>query len=296
MGLDLGSRLGVRMRAGSALALLTVSLTVGTVPAQGRENGAPVPQSAQSTSRNSAVGEGPFAYTRIEVRDADTPAGFGGVTIWYPTSTATLRGGIAMSPGFLAPRSNVDPYGQLLASHGFVVAAVDPNSRFADPAERGRVLLATLDWLVSASPARSRVDPARLAVFGHSMGGGGVMEASTRRPTLKAGIAFEPYNDTKGFDTQVPVAVIGGEKDTVAPPNRYAIPIYQRLTSQTKVYLEIAGRDHSVVGEKNGAISAALVAWMKLWVDGDRRYAPLICPGPPVDDVTVSDYRSTCPF
>lgn len=276
-----------RARGGFAIVAAALMLGAGTAPAA---------QSGPAPTLESTAAEGTFAYTSIKVSDGNTPSSFGGVTIWYPISTATTYGGIAMAPGFLAPRENLNSYGRLLASHGFVAVAVDPNSRFAEPAERGRVLLATLDWLVSASPVKSRVDPARLAVFGHSMGGGGVMEASARRPSLKAGVAFEPYDETKSFDTPVPVALIGGENDTVAPPNRYAIPMYNRLTSDTKAYVEIAGRDHSVVGEKNRAISTAIISWMKRWVDGDVRYSRVICPGPEVNDVTVSDYRSTCPF
>jgi len=290
-------RFSSRLPARAALTVLAASLMLGAQPVRAGPNGAAsAAENGPAPTSESAATEGPFAYTSIKVGEGQTPGSFGGVTIWYPISTATTYGGITMSPGFLAPRENLNSYGRLLASHGFVAMAVDPNSPFAEPADRGRVLLAALDWLVTSSPVKSRVDPARQAVFGHSMGGGGVMEAAQDRPTLKAGVAFEPYNDRLRFDTPVPIGLIGGEKDTVAPPKQYAIPMYERLTSRRKSYIEIDGRDHDSVGQKVGAISTALVAWMKLWVDGDRRYAPLVCPGPEVDDVTVSDYRSTCPL
>lgn len=282
-------RISGRVRARVAVAMLMACVTLGAGPALAIENGS-------APTRQSAAVEGSFAYTSFKVPDKDTPFSFGGATIWHPTSTARTYGGIAMSPGFLGPREGLDSYGRLLASHGFVVISIDPNSPFADPADRGRALLAALDWLVTSSPVKSRVNAARLAVFGHSMGGGGVFEAAQDRPTLTAGVAFEPYNDTKSFDTPVPIGVIGGEKDTVAPPREYAIPMYERLTGNRKSYIEIDGRDHSVVGEKVAAISTSIVAWMKRWVDGDTRYTPLLCPGPEVDNVRVSDYRSTCPF
>jgi dienelactone hydrolase len=48
----------------------------------------------------------------------------------------------------------------------------------------GRQLLAALDYLTGSSSVRTRIDPNRLAVAGHSMGGGGTLEAARTRPSL----------------------------------------------------------------------------------------------------------------
>src|SRR6478736_3194067 len=52
------------------------------------------------------------------------------------------------------------------------VASVAANSRTDYDVARGTQLLAALDYLTQKSPVRDRVDPTRLGVVGHSMGGG----------------------------------------------------------------------------------------------------------------------------
>ena len=78
--------------------------------------------------------------------------------------------------------------GPWLASHGFVVIGIETNSRNDFDTARGTQLLAALDYLTQQSPVRNRVDPNRLAVAGHSMGGGGALSAAIRRPSLKAAV------------------------------------------------------------------------------------------------------------
>lgn len=51
---------------------------------------------------------------------------------------------------------------------------------------------------------RSRVDSTRLAVAGHSMGGGGALIAAQNNPTLKAALPLTPWNLSSSF-TQVRV-------------------------------------------------------------------------------------------
>ena len=55
------------------------------------------------------------------------------------------------------------------------------------------------------------------AVIGHSMGGGGTLEASRTRPSLQAAIPLTPWNTTKSFSgNKVPTLVVGAERDTIA--------------------------------------------------------------------------------
>ena len=46
---------------------------------------------------------------------------------------------------------------------------------------------------------RSRIDASRLAVAGHSMGGGGSLEAALDRPSLQAAVPLAPWNATKSW-------------------------------------------------------------------------------------------------
>ena len=60
---------------------------------------------------------------------------------------------------------------------------IDTLNVFNQPDERADQLQAALDYLVNRSTVANRIDRNRLAVMGHSMGGGGSIEAgpTTRR-------------------------------------------------------------------------------------------------------------------
>src|SRR5690349_10642984 len=116
---------------------------------------------------------GPFATATVTV-PASGARGFGGGTIYYPTSTSEgTFGAVAISPGFTATQSSVAWLGPRLASQGFVIITIDTLSRYDSPASRGDQLLAALDYLTTSSSVRSRIDASRLGAMGHSMGGGG---------------------------------------------------------------------------------------------------------------------------
>jgi hypothetical protein len=95
---------------------------------------------------------------------------------------------------------------------------------------------------------------------------------------------------------------MGCQRDTVAPVASKAIPMYESIPgSVDKAYLELAGGDHLCVQTGNGdkAVQGKYaVAWMKLFLDEDARYAPYLCGAPHDADLAgaaVSAYRSNCP-
>ena len=237
--------------------------------------------------------DGPYANTKYTVSDAETP-GFGAATIYHPTATGTY-GGVSISPGFTEKQSAVSWFGPRLSSHGFVVIIFDTNSGTDYPDKRATQLLAALDYLTGQSAVRDKVDPGRLAVMGHSMGGGGAIEATSRRTSLKASVPLTPWHGTKNWPGVVtPTGIIGAQNDTVAPVATHAIPLYEGLTNAAeKAYMELAGASHSVTNSDNPLTSRFTVAWLKRFVDGDTAYDQFLCPPP--QDVRISQYRSTCP-
>jgi dienelactone hydrolase len=121
---------------------------------------------------------GPFATQQQSV-PSNSQAGFNGGTIFYPTDTSQgTFGGVAVSPGFFTSGSMMNGIGQRVASHGFVVIVINTWSVVDFPPSRGQQMAAALYWLAPASSVRDRLDQNRLGVMGHSMGGGGSLEAS----------------------------------------------------------------------------------------------------------------------
>jgi len=275
----------------AATLVLIASLTLlGSSPASAEEfRRGPAPTEA-SIERT-----GPFATSSTTVSNASTP-GFGAATIYYPTSTAEgTFGGVAISPGFTASRSSTAWYGPRLASHGFVVINIDTNSRFDQPASRGTQLLAALDYLRNSSSVASRVDDNRLAVMGHSMGGGGSLEAASDRRTLQAAIPLTGWNTDKSWGELVtPTLVIGAQNDTIASVSSHSEPFYNSMSSSLdKAYLELRGAGHGAPTSPNTTIAKYSISWLKRFVDNDTRYEQFLCPAP--NDTSISEYRHTCP-
>ena len=238
---------------------------------------------------------GPFATARVTVARS-TVSGFGGGTIYYPTSTAEgTFGAVAISPGFTASQSAVAWLGPRLASQGFVVITIDTLNTLDQPASRGAQLLAALDYLTRTSTVRTRIDATRLGVMGHSMGGGGSLSASVSRPALQASIPLTPWHGTKSWSSdRVPTLIIGAENDTVAPVASHSEPFYTSLPSTLdKAYLELNNASHSAPTSTNVTVAKYSISWLKRFIDNDTRYEQFLCPGP--TGSAIQEYRNTCP-
>jgi pimeloyl-ACP methyl ester carboxylesterase len=240
---------------------------------------------------------GPF--TTSSTRVSSLVSGFGGGRIYYPVTTSQgTFGGIAISPGYTARWSSIDWLGPFLASHGFVVIGINTNSLYDQPGSRGLQLQAALNYLVNSSSERHRVDPDRLAVAGHSMGGGGAMSAVRSNPDLLAAVPLTPWHLSSSFGSvQAATMIIGGQNDTIAPVFSHAIPIYNSVpASSQKAYLEMRREGHFFPTSYDTTVGKYMVSWLKRFVDSDTRYTQFLCPPPRTGLFTpFSDYRDTCP-
>jgi predicted dienelactone hydrolase len=279
-----------------AAALVGVP-AVATAPAVAAVAAAnPYERGPAPTTASIEAARGPYAIAQTTVARSSV-TGFGGGTIYYPTSTADgTFGAIAVSPGFTASQSSIAWYGPRLSSQGFVVITIDTLSVYDQPDSRGTQLLAALDYLTGKSTVRTRIDTTRLGVMGHSMGGGGSLTAARTRPALQAAIPLTPYSSTKNWSTvSVPTLIVGAENDTVAPVASHAEPFYTSLPSTLdKAYLELNNATHSAPTSTNVTIAKYSISWLKRFIDNDTRYDQFLCPAP--SGSTIQEYRSTCPY
>jgi predicted dienelactone hydrolase len=287
-----------RARRFLATAAATLALAAGSAiaapAARAAEN--PYERGPAPTVALLEASRGPFATSQQSVSSLSV-SGFGGGVVYYPTTTAEgTFGAVAISPGYTASWSSIDWLGPRIASHGFVVIGIETNTRLDQPDSRGRQLLAALDWLTRSSSVRGRVDATRLAVAGHSMGGGGSLEAASARPSLQAAVPLAPWNLDKSWsELRVPTLIIGGESDSIASVASHSIPFYNSIpASAEKAYLELNNASHFFPQSTNTPTGRQTVAWLKRFVDNDTRYDQFICPGP--GGLAISDYRSTCPL
>ncbi|WP_282693889.1 dienelactone hydrolase family protein [Streptomyces sp. CC208A] len=281
----------------AAASAVAAGLALLLAPGAGAATGNPYERGPAPTESSVEALRGPYAVAQTSVSSLSA-VGFGGGTIYYPTSTADgTFGAVAISPGFTATQSSVAWLGPRLASQGFVVFVIDTLTTLDQPDSRGRQLLAALDHLTRKSPVRDRVDASRLGVMGHSMGGGGTLEAAKSRPSLKAAVPLTGWNTDKTWpEISTPTLVIGADGDTIAPVATHSELFYQTLPATLdKAYLELNGATHFTPNISNTTIAKYSIAWLKRFVDDDTRYEQFLCPLPR-PSLTIEEYRGSCPL
>lgn len=280
-------------RRWARLIPLVAALTV-TVPATVTSAQTPNPyqRGPAPTASSLRAANGPFSVSSSTISDLATP-GFGAATIYSPNDTSQgTFGGVVVAPGYTASRSTMAWLAQRVATHGFVVINIDTNSRYDYPASRGDQIRSAVDYLRSVS---SNLDGNRIGVMGHSMGGGGTLEAIADDPSIDAAVPLTPWNTDKSWgEVTTPTMIIGAENDSVASVSSHAVPFYNSLSSSLdRAYLELNNASHFAPNSRNDVIGMYSVAWLKLYVDDDTRYETFVCPGPGTGS-EISDYESDC--
>ena len=217
-------------------------------------------------------------------------------TIYYPVQKEGLLSGVAISPGFIESQEHMSWWGPKLASHGFIVLTLDTNGPRDDPSLRAKALMAAIGVIRNeqgrdGSPLRGRVDEGRMAVMGHSMGGGGTLIAANEfSGDLRAAIPLTPWQPDGNFsEVQIPTLIIAGQADSIAEADTHAWPFYESLRSSIpRMYLEIKAGNHFIANsfvdearfmpdpDVHDLVGRFVVAWLKLYLDGDDSYRELV--------------------
>lgn len=249
-----------------------------------------VPAHAEPTLE-SLNGNGPYdvaSYTDFPEVEA-----FSEGAIYYPENAEAPMGGVAISPGFTESQAHMRWWGPRLASHGYAVLTLSTNQPRDNPELRAEALMAAVGILRdeharAGSPLEGRIDVDRMAVMGHSMGGGGALiAANDHGEALSAAIPFTPWQRSPDFSNiSIPTLIIAGEADRIASSAEHAWPHYEMIPETTpKAYLEFADGNHFIGNspqrtrsnlDVHDVMGRYAIAWLKLHMDGDEAYRPLI--------------------
>tara|TARA_B110000858_G_scaffold194218_1_gene248182 strand:+ start:34117 stop:34989 length:873 start_codon:yes stop_codon:yes gene_type:complete len=258
--------------------------------------------SAQEISRESL--QSPGSYQVAFYSSYPAVAEFSAATIYFPANKGQDFGGIVIAPGFLESQENISWWGNYLASHGFAVLTLDTNDLHVYPSLRADALMAAVEVLRNEGDRmggilRGKILKERMAIMGHSMGGGGsLIAANAYSAELKAAIPFTPWQPNTEFGAiSVPTLIIAGENDRIAPVADHALPHFESLSEDIPtMYLEIKGGNHFIANtdtgddllapniDVHGLVGGMAVAWLKLFVDEDENYRDLVFGEMPASD------------
>ena len=224
-----------------------------------------------------------------EVRTYETNPGiaeFADVMVFYPLTLSFDRtnGAIAFSPGFRAAADNYAWWGPALASLGYSVFILNTNEPTDGLAARADALVALVDFIRAEnanpdSPVANKIDIEKIALMGHSMGGGAALAAADRLgETVGAVIPLalyccEPDGSFEGDYSSLtaPALIVASAEDSVAPPEAHARLLYDALGSEHKIYMEFAAGDHMFPangGPELAAMGRFTLAFLKAYLDG----------------------------
>ncbi|MEN2992972.1 MAG: hypothetical protein ABDH91_05410 [Bacteroidia bacterium] len=170
---------------------------------------------------------------------------------------------ILIGHGFLMPWSAYQNLWEELVPAGYIVALPRTEGGFS-PSHRdfaldlrlvGERLLA--EGQNPFSPFYGRIYP-RLALMGHSMGGGCAILAAANFSGAHCVVGLAAANTNPSAiqaaaQVTLPTLIIAGSGDSVTPPRQHQLPIYNNLAATCKAYVSLTGGGHCYFANPDAA-------------------------------------------
>ena len=245
-------------------------------------------QYCDSLLLESISSSGPFMVSEInENSGIRNGPEYKGSTIYFPEYNTNLSS-IIMIPGFMNSEATIQNWGPFLASHGILTMTIGTNYLTDSHIDRRDALL---DAIVSLkqenqrieSPLFGRIDTSSISVGGFSKGGGGAQLVPSINSNIKSIVALYPWLESPSaidLNHNIPVIIISGQLDVIAPPSVHA-DIHYALTPNTtkKLKYEVAFATHDALSGPYGGfgdVGVKVVSWLNSFLLGDSCYCPLI--------------------
>ena len=245
-------------------------------------------QVCDSLRMQSLINIGPLQISEInESMGLRNGTDYSGATLYYPINQNNLSS-IVLVPGFMNTELTIQNWGSFLASHGIVTMTIGTNSLADTHVQRRDALFDAIISLKQenqriGSPLFGKLDTSSIAVGGFSKGGGGAQLLAKIDPSLKAIVALYPWLENataSDLEHTVPLIIISGQLDAIAPPFLHA-DIQYNLTPITtkKLKYEVAFASHDAISGPyggNGEVGARVLSWLNTFLVTDSCYCPLL--------------------
>jgi len=174
------------------------------------------------------------------------------VVLYQPVDAPVNSPAIVFLPGLMAPDDQYESYARALASRGFIVAVRGWYSLFTSDLELAHDANVLADWLITTQG----VDPKKIGVAGHSMGGKDAMLAASRYGVFASVVAIDPDDNGKlsvahgGLISlmRAPLLLIGAEvawqASSICAPKENNYQRFFEQSSPGTVELTLKDADH----------------------------------------------------
>ncbi len=262
--------------------------------------------SCDSILSQSLTNTGPYNVLSINESDGiRNGQHYNGATIFYPEGNLTNLASMVFVPGYSNTQLSIQNWGFFLASHGIVTMTIGTNSLLDSHIKRKDALLdalvtVKLENVRVSSPLYNSLDTLKLALGGFSKGGGGAQLAASVGQNIKAIIALYPWLENisaSDLNHNVPVLIVSGSLDIIAPPSLHA-DVHYMYTPQTtnKLKYELAFGTHDPLTGPNagsGEVGKKTLSWLQTFLLSDTCFCPYLLDTPNNASIYMSNLNCT---
>ena len=206
---------------------------------------------AVATCVQSALGQ--VAQTDLTLVDPERDDREVPCMVWYPTESPGPYPAVVFAHGFVMAPDDYEGLAEALVQAGYVFVSIGTEQGFAPSHEAYGQDLAFVAEEISGNAVGGALDGAfdgRIAIGGHSMGGGASWLSAESNPQVDAYFVFAPAETnpsaiSAGALIEVPALVVSGADDAVTPPATQHEPIFEAAgNSPCRAFVSIPDGGH----------------------------------------------------
>ena len=173
--------------------------------------------------------------------------------VWYPSDTPGPYPVVVFAHGFVMAPDDYEGLAEALVGEGYVFVSIGTEQGFAPSHEAYGQDLAFVAEEISTNAVDGVLEggfDGRIAIGGHSMGGGASWLSAEPNPPVDAYVVFAPAETAPsaisvGASIDAPAMVVSGTDDAVTPPATQHEPIYEAaVNSPCRAFVSIPDGGH----------------------------------------------------